>query len=101
MPKMPNQKLKLVYLSRIFSERTDRYHGLTLSEISASRTAAILIPSPNVADNHQYKNAKALLDVNAARLIEEKDLSSEALVKEVDFLLKNPEYSMFFRVYSP
>ena len=34
MPKLPNQKLKLLYLSRIFEERTDRYHGLTLSEIS-------------------------------------------------------------------
>lgn len=68
-----------------------RCGAMTLSEISASRAAAILIPSPNVADNHQYKNAKALLDVNAARLIEEKDLSSEALVKEVDFLLKNPD----------
>ncbi len=33
---MPNQKLKLTYLSRIFSERTDRYHGLTLAEISAA-----------------------------------------------------------------
>ena len=36
MPKMPNQKLKLIYLSRIFEERTDRYHGLTLSEISSA-----------------------------------------------------------------
>ena len=36
MPKLPNQKLKLIYLSRIFSERTDRYHGLTLSEISSA-----------------------------------------------------------------
>lgn len=36
MPKMPNQKLKLIYLSRIMQERTDRYHGLTLSEISAA-----------------------------------------------------------------
>ena len=36
MPKMSNQKLKLVYLSRILAERTDRYHGLTLSEISAA-----------------------------------------------------------------
>ena len=34
MPKMPNQKLKLIYLIRIFEERTDCYHGLTLSEIS-------------------------------------------------------------------
>ncbi len=36
MSKMPNQKLKLIYLSRIFEERTDSYHGLTLQEISAS-----------------------------------------------------------------
>ena len=36
MAKMPNQKLKLIYLSRIFSERTDRDHGLTLAEISSA-----------------------------------------------------------------
>ncbi len=36
MPKMPNQKLKLMYLSKILQERTDRYHGLTLSEISSA-----------------------------------------------------------------
>ena len=36
MPKGTKQKLKLIYLSRIFEERTDRYHGLTLSEISSA-----------------------------------------------------------------
>ena len=36
MPRLPNQKLKLIYLSKIFEERTDRYHGLTLSEISSA-----------------------------------------------------------------
>ncbi len=36
MARMPNQKLKLIYLSRILRERTDRYHGLTLAEISAA-----------------------------------------------------------------
>lgn len=36
MPRMPNQKLKLVYLSEIFRERTDRQHGLTLAEISSA-----------------------------------------------------------------
>lgn len=36
MPKMPNQKLKLLYLSRIFQERTDGEHGLTLSEIASA-----------------------------------------------------------------
>jgi predicted DNA-binding transcriptional regulator YafY len=33
---MPNQKLKLIYLSRILQERTDKDHGLTLSEISSA-----------------------------------------------------------------
>ncbi len=36
MPKTPNQKMKLIYLSRIMQERTDRYHALTLAEISAA-----------------------------------------------------------------
>jgi len=36
MPRLPNQKLKLIYLSKILEEKTDRYHGLTLSEISGA-----------------------------------------------------------------
>ena len=36
MPRLPNQKLKLIYLSRIFSERTDASHGLTLTDISSA-----------------------------------------------------------------
>ena len=36
MSRLPNQKLKLIYLARIFEERTDRYHGLTLAEISSA-----------------------------------------------------------------
>ena len=36
MARMPNQKLKLIYLSRILQERTDKDHGLTLSEISSA-----------------------------------------------------------------
>lgn len=36
MPKMPNQKLKQIYLARILQERTDGEHGLTLAEISAA-----------------------------------------------------------------
>lgn len=36
MAKKPNQKLKLIYLSRILQERTDAHHGLTLSEITAA-----------------------------------------------------------------
>ena len=36
MSRLPNQKLKLIYLVRIMEERTDKYHGLTLPEISSA-----------------------------------------------------------------
>lgn len=51
----------------------------TLSELEALGKASILIPSPNVAENHQYHNAMALVKNGAARLIEEKELDDEKL----------------------
>lgn len=44
----------------------------SLSEVEAMGKASILIPSPNVAENHQYHNAMALVSKDAAVLIEEK-----------------------------
>lgn len=58
----------------------------SLAEIEATGKASILIPSPNVAENHQYHNAMALVENNAARLIEEKDLTAERLLETVDAL---------------
>ncbi len=63
----------------------------SLSEIEAMGKASILIPSPYVAENHQFHNAMALVNRNAARIIEEKDLSSESLGKMIDELLSNDE----------
>ena len=68
-----------------------RAGAVTLSEISAVGAAAILIPSPNVTDNHQYKNAKILSDSGAAVIIEEKDLTCELLLEKVKLLSENPE----------
>lgn len=51
----------------------------TLSEIQALGKASILIPSPNVAENHQYHNAMALVNKNAALIIEEKDFTKEKM----------------------
>ena len=58
-----------------------RSGAMTLAELSAVGVASILIPSPNVTDNHQYKNAKQLCDADAAVMIEEKNLSAETLEK--------------------
>ncbi len=56
-----------------------RAGAMTLSELCEVGVAAILIPSPNVSGNHQYKNAKYLYDRSAAELIEEKSLTAEGL----------------------
>ncbi len=59
----------------------------TLSELQATGKASILIPSPYVAENHQYHNAMALVNNNAAMIIEEKDLTPEKLTQTVNELL--------------
>ncbi len=61
----------------------------TLSEIEALGKASILIPSPNVAENHQYHNAMALVNNSAALIIEEKDLTGEKIIALADELLKD------------
>ncbi len=68
-----------------------RSGAITLSEIQAMGKPAILIPSPNVAENHQYHNAMALVNKGAAQLIEESDLSGETLINTVDSMLGDPE----------
>lgn len=68
-----------------------RAGAITLSEIQALGKPAILIPSPNVAENHQYHNAMALVNNKAAEIIEEKDLTEELVIEKTDFLLQNPE----------
>ncbi len=66
-----------------------RAGAATISELEASGAPAILIPSPNVTNNHQYKNAKGLESKKAAVMIEEKDFSSKRLIEEIDKLRKN------------
>lgn len=67
-----------------------RAGAITLSELQALGKASILIPSPNVAENHQYHNAMALVKRNAAVLIEEKDLTGELLWQKVEEIFARP-----------
>lgn len=57
------------------------------NEIAASGTPAILIPSPNVAANHQEKNARVLSELGGAVLMLEKDCSPDALYQKIVELL--------------
>ncbi|MBQ8333939.1 MAG: undecaprenyldiphospho-muramoylpentapeptide beta-N-acetylglucosaminyltransferase [Clostridia bacterium] len=67
----------------------NRAGAMTVSELAITGKCAIFIPSPNVAENHQYKNAKVLYDAGAAGLFEEKELTDGAkpLIAEVEKLL--------------
>jgi UDP-N-acetylglucosamine--N-acetylmuramyl-(pentapeptide) pyrophosphoryl-undecaprenol N-acetylglucosamine transferase len=66
-----------------------RSGALTVSEIAAMGRASILIPSPNVTNNHQYYNAKTLSDKGAAIIIEEQKLSPYRLSDELIKLKAN------------
>lgn len=63
----------------------------SLSELQAVGRASILVPSPYVAENHQYHNAMALVERGAALIIEQKDLTAEKLTKTVDDILSDKE----------
>ncbi len=67
-----------------------RCGAVTLSEISAVGVPAILIPSPNVTNNHQLKNALYVSKDDAAIVIEEDKLSEEILEKKIELLRQNP-----------
>lgn len=68
-----------------------RAGAITLSELQARGKVSILIPSPNVAENHQYHNAMALVRRNAAEVIEEKDLTPEKIMELADSILCDSE----------
>lgn len=67
-----------------------RAGAITLSELQVAGKAAVLIPSPNVAENHQYHNAMVLVNAGAAKILEEKDLTGTSLIKILDDLQKTP-----------
>lgn len=61
----------------------------TLSEIIALNIPSILIPSPYVPNNHQYKNALDLINNDACVLVEEKELKGDILVRKIDEILND------------
>jgi UDP-N-acetylglucosamine--N-acetylmuramyl-(pentapeptide) pyrophosphoryl-undecaprenol N-acetylglucosamine transferase len=66
-----------------------RAGAMTVTEMAKMKKACIMIPSPYVADNHQYKNAKVLADVGAVELLEEKELSGKKIVELTKGLLND------------
>lgn len=61
------------------------------NELAASGTPCILIPSPNVTDNHQEKNARALADRGGAVMIREAECTAQRLFDEISALLADKD----------
>lgn len=66
-----------------------RAGAITLSELCYLGKPSVLIPSPYVAENHQFHNAMTLKNAGAAEVLEEKDLSGESLIRTVDNIIEN------------
>lgn len=63
--------------------------GLTVSELMISRRGSILVPSRDVADNHQEINAQALVEAGAAEMILQSDLSAAKLADSLQRLCQS------------
>lgn len=68
-----------------------RCGAMTLAEISKTGRPVIMIPSPNVADNHQMKNALYFKSGGAGEILEENELNTESLIEIISNILGNDE----------
>jgi UDP-N-acetylglucosamine--N-acetylmuramyl-(pentapeptide) pyrophosphoryl-undecaprenol N-acetylglucosamine transferase len=68
-----------------------RAGATTLAEIAACGRAAILVPYPYAAANHQEINARKLWDIGAAQLILDRDLNGKSLADMIKFLFEDPD----------
>jgi UDP-N-acetylglucosamine--N-acetylmuramyl-(pentapeptide) pyrophosphoryl-undecaprenol N-acetylglucosamine transferase len=67
-----------------------RAGAIAISELCSIGKPVILIPSPNVAENHQFKNAQSLVNKNAALLVNDAD-SNDKLVETIISLYKDDD----------
>ena len=69
-----------------------RAGALPISELCLVAKPAVLVPSPNVAEDHQTKNAFALVEKGAARLVRDGE-ASEKMIQEALLILGNDALS--------
>ena len=67
-----------------------RAGATTCAEIAAAGKAALMIPLPTAADDHQRKNAEALVRAGAAKMILQQDLTGGLLTSEIGSLIESP-----------
>ena len=95
--KYPKNVKVLPYLDNLTGllKETDvlvaRAGASTIAEVLSLKVPTIFIPSPYVANNHQYYNAVSLKNANLALMLEEKDLSIPNITKNIEDLLYNKD----------
>ncbi len=94
--KIPNMKiLSYIYNMEEMMNISDlivaRSGAMTITEISALGKASILVPLPNVSNNHQLYNAKVLENIKAAKIIENQALNGEILNTTISQIVSNKE----------
>jgi UDP-N-acetylglucosamine--N-acetylmuramyl-(pentapeptide) pyrophosphoryl-undecaprenol N-acetylglucosamine transferase len=104
------EKLKEIYSRSLFADADIRQYisnmvdefakadlvicragATTCAELSAAGKAAIMIPLPTAADDHQRKNVEALQSAGAAKMILQRDLTGESLANEILDLINQPD----------
>lgn len=88
----PNIRLlEFIYDMPLWEKAADavicRAGAMTIAEMALLAKPCIIIPSPNVVNNHQYENAKHLADAGAAIMLEEKNIDTETLTQSVSDIL--------------
>ena len=85
------------YISDMVSEfaKSDliicRAGATTCAELAAAGKASIMVPLPTAADDHQRKNAEAMQNAGASRMILQSDLNGDTLAKEISDLIASPD----------
>ena len=66
-----------------------RAGATTIAEITAAGRPSVFIPLPTAADDHQRRNAEVLVRAGAAEMIEQKDLTGEAIAERIAALISD------------
>lgn len=72
----------------------------TISELAVAKKATMLIPSPNVAEDHQTKNANALAEKGAAILFRESGTNDEFLSQISRLIAERPELEKHIEAFA-
>jgi UDP-N-acetylglucosamine--N-acetylmuramyl-(pentapeptide) pyrophosphoryl-undecaprenol N-acetylglucosamine transferase len=68
-----------------------RAGATTVAEVAVAGKAAIFVPFPQAADDHQRKNAEAFVRAGAGRMVLEKELDGERVARELETLMASPD----------